>query len=224
MIKRLPNDLVLLISGVSCVGKTTTAYSIINQCREFKVVTELDIIRTVIRETITNISDQYKYFDSEIILKDYSDLFDSLTDGDFDTLLRQSKTLLPYIKKIIYRQQDKKIPTIIEGISIVPELCFENFAPIEGFKNNIVFINLYISNKDEHIRRRFQRCRERRYDTPENIAKEKVEKMWDKNVMLHISTEIISLHNKNVYSLDITNMSEKEVSKKILSILYHLSS
>lgn len=223
MSKMLPNDIILLLSGVSCVGKTTTAFNLINSCSEFKVVTELDIIRTVIRETINNVSDYYKYFDKEAILKEYSSLFESLTTGSFDTLKKQAKILLPYIKKIIYRQQEKNIPTIIEGMSIVPELFFNNnYEPLEGFKHNIVFVNLYISNKDEHLRRRSLRCQERQYDCDYKTVEEKIDKMWDKNITLHNSTYKISQHTKNVYSIDISNLSEIETTNKVIHILYNL--
>lgn len=222
MDKSVPNNTILMLSGVSCVGKTTTAFNIIKKYSEFKVVTELDIIRTAIRDTIININDTFRYYDKNNILKEYSHLFDSLTDGTYDILLEQAKLLLPCIRKIVYRQQNKKIPTIIEGMSIVPELYFDNFVPIDGFKENVIFINLYISNKNEHIKRRMIRCEEREYNINSITINDKINKMQIKNLHLHNSTLNISNKNNKVYSIDVSYLNENEVADEIMKIIYNL--
>ena len=45
----IPKDAILMLSGVSCVGKTTTAYEIVKNYPEFRRVSEYDLMRTVVR-------------------------------------------------------------------------------------------------------------------------------------------------------------------------------
>lgn len=54
-----PNDLIILISGASCVGKTTVAHYLLKLFPAFRNVTEMDIIRTAARSILkdaTNIT------------------------------------------------------------------------------------------------------------------------------------------------------------------------
>ena len=47
-----------MLSGVSCVGKTTTAYEIVKNYPEFRRVSEYDLIRTVVRTAYEQLSDE----------------------------------------------------------------------------------------------------------------------------------------------------------------------
>ena len=221
MDKKIPSNTILMLSGVACVGKTTTARNIVKNYEEFKLVTEVDIIREVIRYTIKNVDAYYKFYDKNSVTLEYKSLFDSLTDGDYNTLLNQAKALLPYIRSIVYKQQRKNIATIIEGMCIVPELYFKNYVPIDGFKNNVVFINLYISNQKKHFSRGDRRCKERNYDTNKNMY-DKIIKMESKNIALHESTLKLSEHCKNVYSIDVTNLNKIDIVDIIMKLLFKL--
>ena len=56
----LPNDLIVLISGVPGVGKTTISYELLKEHEEFRLVEETDIIREILRgynEYLENIHD-----------------------------------------------------------------------------------------------------------------------------------------------------------------------
>lgn len=157
----IPKDLILFLTGVPCVGKTTTAYNLLRKYPEFKSVTEVDIMRTMARSIIRDIG---PIVNSEVKLNvenSYYYLFKSVTVSNFITMKKQSSILSKPICEIVKRQQDRKIPTIIEGTSIVPSTFFENNKPIDGFQKNIIFINLYLSDIQEHIQRRKNRCVER---------------------------------------------------------------
>ena len=46
---KLPQDLILLISGVPGVGKTTISNELLKTYKEFRLVEETDIIREILR-------------------------------------------------------------------------------------------------------------------------------------------------------------------------------
>ena len=86
----IPKDAILMLSGVSCVGKTTAAYEIVKNYPEFRRVSEYDLIRTVVRTA-------YKYLDEEIdinkneLINKYNALFESITSSNFEiTKLQES--------------------------------------------------------------------------------------------------------------------------------------
>ncbi len=220
MVTMIPKDFVILLSGVSCVGKTTTAYNILKQCPEFKMVTELDIVRLIVREAINDVNKLLDYYNKENVMKKYDYLFSSLTDGDYVILEKQAKIMQEYIKILIQRQQKKKIPTIIEGMSIIPELFFCDNGPQDEYDKNLLFINLYISNEKEHIKRRETRCNEREYTKGTYSIKYKIENMKEKNNILHNKTVNLSKKFSNVFSIDVSYMNQDEVTCKIIDILY----
>lgn len=222
MIVPIPKDLILILSGVSCVGKTTTAYNLLKKYPEFKRVSETDILRTMLRTIIKDIESSVDYTDKEKIRQEYASIFDSLTYGDINTLKRQSTMLSKYVKEIVKRQQARKIPTIIEGISIVPSTYFHNNTPIDGFDTNVIFINLFVSDESEHIRRRLNRCIEREYDNTFDSIKDQVANIRrDKNDVLHEETLELSAKVHNVFSIDISNMDQEMVVDQIINIISH---
>lgn len=216
----LPKDFVLIISGVSCVGKTTTAYNLLKEYPEFKRVTELDIIRTVLRSTIKDVANTISYTEQKRLLENFDYLFSSSTNEDFFILKEQSKILVKSIKEIVKRQQERKIPTIIEGSSIVPSVFFQNNKPIAGFEKNVLFINLFLSDENKHFLRREKRCSEREYtDSIEAIHQKVICIRNNKNDMLHEETVSLSLHTNNVVSVDVSHLDEKMVICKIVNII-----
>ena len=209
-IKSIP--FILLISGVPCVGKTTISYKLLEEYPFFKRITELDMIKTVIRSII-------KENDCSYPNNEFNCLFCSTTDSNYDIFKQQAIILSRYVKEIVIRQKKRCIPTIIEGINIIPSVYFNNSIPIEGFKDNVLFVNLYISNEQEHIKRRFQRCKERNYTMNDEQIKEKIFKYKDKNLILH--QETLKLANKvnNVFSIDISGMSQASIVHAIKDII-----
>ena len=219
MLKKINSNTILLISGVSCVGKTTTAYRILQRLSEFRQVSETDIIRAVIRTVINNVeNDGIEKVES--IRNRYEHLFQSLSFSDYNTSKLQAKQLVPYIKEIVLRQQRRNIPTIIEGAGIIPSIYFPNDTPLYWMNNNMIFLNLYLSNINEHITRREKRFCERNYDFNEEDNKKSVEAIRNnKNELMHCETTNLSNKYRNVYSLDVANHSIDELSDIIIEIL-----
>ena len=216
---QIPGDFILMLSGVPCVGKTTTAYNILKYQPEFRLVSELDIIRTIVRATIRNI-ENCQYVNKEMLQDQYAALFYSLSESNLSDCKKQSTLLVPYVREIVARQQRRNIPTIIEGLSIIPSTYFSNDKPIKGFEKNVFFINLFLSDEQEHIQRRYNRCKEREYQDTEDQIKEQVINIRNsKNCELHEETLELSKATKNVASFDVSNMDQDSVVKKILSIL-----
>lgn len=210
----IPNNLIILLSGVPCVGKTTTAYNIIKNYPVFKRVAEVDLIKTILR-TVLNES---KNGNTEFFEK-YNFLLSSSTDISFLSLKEQAHALSKYVIEIIKRQQTRKIPTVIEGLGIVPSVYFLESEIIDTLNNNVMFINLYISNEEEHIKRRLMRCAERKYQNDVNQLKEKIYKYREKNIQMHNETLELSKKYKNVFSIDISYMTEDEVIEKIIQLI-----
>lgn len=219
----IPNDCILMLSGVPCVGKTTTAYNILKYAPEFRRVSELDIIRTVIRSVFRTLENE-DHLDKDVVQEYYSALFSSLSEKDLPEAKQQSKLLIPFIKEIVDRQQKRKIPTIIEGSSIIPSTFFHKNKPIEGFEQNVIFINLYLSDEYEHIQRRISRCLERENANKINSAQERVRMIRNsKNYSLHYETLELSKRTNRVYSIDTANLSQDAVVEKIMQILSTLA-
>ena len=207
--------------NVYSVGKTTTAYNLIKSTTIFRRVSELDIIRTIVRSVIHEYEHNQHIYEKK--QHEYSALFKSIAENDLDTAKQQSKILIPYVREIVLRQQRRKIPTIIEGTSIIPSTYFVNGKPIDGFEKNVVFVNLYISDEAEHYRRRIERCMERDYKTSVDFIYDEIKIIRkNKNTELHLETECLSKIVPNVFSIDIANKSEAEVTHYILQLLKKL--
>lgn len=221
---QIPNDLIIMLSGVSCVGKTTVAYNLLQEIPQLRIVSELDIVRTMVRTAVKEISN-LEFVQGGIedkILHLYKPLYKSITNGNFQTLKDQSSIMLKYIKEIVKRQQIRKIPTVIEGINIVPSLYFFENEPIEGFQKDIVFINLYMSDIEDHKKRRQKRCKKREYTQSLQAIDAKITKLEEHNNMLHKETLALSNMYKNIFSFDVSNKSEKAVLSEIISFLAQL--
>lgn len=219
MNKSLNNTPILVLTGVSCVGKTTTAYEIIQRNSIFRRVSELDIIRAILR---TNVSEMksYGYITEEQVSKRYEALFSSLTFSDYGCAKKQSEILLPYVKEIILRQQRRKIPTVIEGAGIVPSTYFPNNVPLEWLNEYVIFVNLHLASEQEHLVRRYSRCLERNYEYNKSTNQSIVNNIREnKSQVLHSETSVLSKKISNVFSVDVTGLSSKEVSEHIIELL-----
>lgn len=216
----IPKDAILMLSGVSCVGKTTAAYEIVKNYPEFRRVSEYDLIRTVVRTAYKYLAEETDINKNELINK-YNALFESITSSNFEITKLQSEQMLPYVKEIILRQQRRRIPTIIEGTGIIPSTYFPNNQPLAWLTKQVVFINLYISDEEEHIFRRKLRSEERDYH--ESISKTELiicQTRAEKNQLLH--TQAINLHQifNNVFSLDISNCTPSHTASKIMEVVF----
>lgn len=216
----VPKDAILMLSGVSCVGKTTTAYEIVKNYPEFRRVSEYDLLRTIVRTAYEYLAEE-AYLDKDELISKYNALFKSITNSNFEITKLQSEQLLPYVKEIILRQQRRRIPTIIEGTGIIPSTYFPNNQPLAWLSKHVIFMNLYISDEKEHISRRQSRSKERDYH--ESVSKTEIiisQSRAEKNQLLHM--QAIKLHKtfKNVFSLDVSNCTPSHVASKIMELVF----
>ena len=217
--KGISKDLIVVISGMSCVGKTTLANELLKKAPEIKVINEMDITRYALRIIVNEILECLNDYYRKIVNEKYKDLFLSVSDGDFQLLQKQSVCLKPYVMKIINRQQRRKIPSIIIGHSIIPSDYFDCDENLNN-NQNVFFVNLYMSNEVEHFNHRVHRCNERDYNKTEtDIKRETAQIRADKNLSLHIDTLNLSEKHKNVCSIDVSNLTVEEVCDKVLSII-----
>ena len=216
----VPKDAILMLSGVSCVGKTTAAYEIVKNYPEFRRVSEYDLLRTIVRTAYEYLAEETCIEKDELISK-YKALFESITSSSYEITKLQSEQLLPYVKEIILRQQRRHIPTIIEGTGIIPSTYFPNNQPLAWLSNHVVFINLYISDKAEHILRRQSRLAERDYHESASKTERIIsQSRAEKNQLLH--TQAIKLHQtfKNVFSLDVSNCTPNNMANIIMELVF----
>ncbi len=216
----IPKDTILMLSGVSCVGKTTTAYEIVKNYPVFRRVSELDMIRAIVRTAYEHFATE-EFSDVEKVLTKYNSLFHSITNSDFETTKSQSKQLLPYMKEIILRQQRRRIPTILEGAAVIPGVFFLDNQPLEWLTEHVVFVNMYLPDETEHIARRLLRSATRDYG--ESIQEtERI--IWsartDKQLLLHTETSALSQTFGNVFSLDISGSSPADVADTIMNLIF----
>ena len=66
----LPQDLVILISGVPGVGKTTVSYELLKMYKEFRLVEETDVIREVLRGYNNHLASVYNLPSEKIYAHD----------------------------------------------------------------------------------------------------------------------------------------------------------
>lgn len=213
-------DVILMLSGVSCVGKITAAYEIVKNYTEFRRVSEYDLIRTVVWTSYECLAEEV-YLDKDELISKYNVLFESITNSTFETTKLQSELLLTYVKEIILRQQRRQISNIIEGTGVIPSTYFPNNQPLSWLTTHVVFINLYISDEKEDISRRKSRSKERDYH--ESVCKREMiisQSRTEKNQLLYMQT--IKLHQifKNVFSLDVSNWAPSHTASKIMSLVF----
>lgn len=185
-IYELPSDLVVLISGVPGVGKTTISYELLKKYKEFRLVEETDIIREVLRGYNNYLSSVYQETTDNI----YShDIFLS-----YAMARQQCKIMKNSIINIIKRQQRKGIASIINGVHIIPEELYLDLS-----FPNVIYINLYIDSetilwdrlKNRNPQKYTYDCIPCLYQTNKDLNRS----------LVHISKELCTIHSINVSTL-----------------------
>ena len=206
----IPNDTILILTGVPCIGKTTTAYEITRRYPTFQRAVEMDIVSDTVR----------RVFKQNLLEKDAPALFESITVQDLEVTKSQAKILLPYVKELVLRQQKRKLPTVLEGAEIIPSLFFSAGKPVEWINERVLFVNLYASNEQEQKNRRKARYLERNYPAEyDEIIRRESLVMWEKNERLHLETLTLASQFPNVFSVDISNLPPTPLAEKILQIV-----
>lgn len=199
----LPNDLIVLISGVPGVGKTTISYELLKEHEEFRLVEETDIIREILRgynEYLENIHDTPL---NDVIYE--HDIFLS-----YDMAKHQCRIMKNSIINIIQRQQRKGIPTIINGVHIIPEELYLNIK-----SPNILYINLYVDSEAALWKRLKIR-------NPQKYKPDCIPLLYKTNTDLNNSLYHIPGNLYNVCSIDVSNMTVTDTLYTIDKIFYDI--
>lgn len=196
----LPKDLVVLISGVPGVGKTTISFELLKMYKEFRLVEETDIIREVLRGYNGYLSSAYRTLQE--------DIYPHNVFLSYDMAKQQCKIMKNSIINIIKRQQRKSIPSIINGVHIIPEELYVSL-PFP----NILYINLYIDSKEDLWNRLKNR-------DSQKYKPDCVSRLYQTNVDLNSSIDKIPKNLCKIYSINISNLSIDETLFRIDEIFY----
>ena len=195
----IPEGFVVFISGVPGVGKTTISYELLKRYEEFRIIQETDLIREILRgyneylEESSNNSDIVKEICEKNPIPDHMKIF------NYTELKKQCSIIKQSIEKIVERQQRKGIPSIINGVHIVPEV-------LNGIvqNRNVVFINLYIKTK-ESLSLRLCGRDEGKYKPFLDIS-------FEANCSLYDSTQKLSQAFPSVFkNIDVTHLTVDQV-------------
>lgn len=191
----LPKDLVIFISGVPGVGKTTISYQLLKMYKEFRLVEETDVMREVLRGYNSHLSSVYKTLQEDIYPHN---IFLS-----YDMARQQCKIMKNSIINIVKRQQRKCIPSIINGVHIIPEELYLSLS-----FTNILYINLYIDSEEDL----WDRLKDR---DPIKYKPDCVSYLYQTNVALNNSIAKIPKNICNIYSINISSLSIEETLFRI---------
>lgn len=199
---KLPQNIILLISGVPGVGKSTISYEILKTHKEFRLIEETDVIREILRGYNTYLFSKYGL--------SLDNIYPHNVFLDYDMAKQQCKIMRNSIINIIQRQQRKEIPTIINGVHIIPE---ELHTYING--SNIVYINLYVDS-EKSLWNRLKKRDPKKYK-PDCVALLFQANIDLKNSLSHLNSNIICYNiNVSVYSIQ----EILDEINKIFHILY----
>ena len=201
----IPDNLVIFISGVPGMGKTTISYEMLKKYEKFRIVEETDLIREVLRgynEYLTRrFKNQVDFIFEQIYITDHKKLL-SFEDAKF-----QCEIMKTSFEQIVARQQRKGISTIINGVHVVPEVLADMLQ-----NENIFFINLYVTKEMEIYKRIFER------DSTSYML-ENIPFIFQTNNDLYSSTEKIAMKYCNVFNVDVTNLSIDSTINQIVECI-----
>lgn len=201
----IPDGLIVFISGVPGVGKTTISYELLKRINKFRIIEETDLVREVLRgynEYLKNeFGRQVDFVFEKIQITDHTKLL------TFDEAKIQCKTMKKSLEQIVARQQRKGIASIVNGVHLVPEVL-NDIAE----NKNIIYINLYVTSEQEI----YERIRNR---DPSSYMLDHIPFIFQTNKDLYLSTEKMALTYHHIFNIDVTGLTiENTINKIIFSI------
>lgn len=202
----IPKGYIVMISGVPGSGKTTISYNLLKQFADFRIIEETDLIR----EVLLGYNDFLKETNPSI-----SEMIDNIKITDHNILLslneakQQCRIMKSSIEKIVERQKRKGIPSIINGVHIIP-------SALNGLCNNnkIIYINLYVNNKESIYNRIYNR-------DPNSYMLNNIEFIYNSGKNLFYDT--MKLEEKDSHflfnNIDVTNLTINETIDKIVCVM-----
>lgn len=201
----IPDGLIVFISGVPGMGKTTLSYELLKKFNKFRIIEETDLIREVLRGyndyLKAEFGNQVSFVFDKVYITDHTKLL------TFEEAKIQCETMKQSFEKIVARQHRKGIATIINGVHIIPEVL-NDIAE----SNNIIFINLYVTNEHEIYERISKR-------DPTSYMLEHIPFIFQTNNELHLSTKRISLKYPNIFNINVTELSIDDTINRIIDCI-----
>lgn len=204
MTLEIPQDLVLFISGVPGAGKTTISYELLKRYNAFRIVQETDVIREIIRGY-----NEYAIKNTAVSLFQMNTVLPHTELLSYAMCVDQCNIMKYSIKEIIDRQKRKKIPTIINGVHIIPEVL-SDFVQAQ----NTIYINLFFDCQDDlfnHLKNRDQ----------EKYGLKSVPFLFNMNKELNNSMTI--LHSKSPQSFLSINVGKTTIDDAINIIVDYIN-
>lgn len=202
----IPKGYIVLISGVPGSGKTTISYQLLKKIDEFRIIEETDLIREVLLGYNEFLLKEHKNecgFLEKINITDHNKLL------SFDEASQQCLYMKSSIEKIIARQKRRGIPSIINGVHIVPSV-------LNGICNNkgVIFINLYVNNPNSIYERILQR-------EPDSYMLNHISYIYNSGKKLYEDTKKLSKTSEPYLfnNLDITDLTVEETIEKVQNII-----
>ncbi len=190
MANNLPSNCIILITGVPGAGKTTISYELLNAYEEIRIIEETDIIREILLGYNDYLSDNERI---EINNINKSDVLLS-----YNMAAEQCNIMKYSLYQIIKRQQRKGIPTIINGVHIVPEVLYP-FLPFD----NLLYITLYLGSEAELMSRLKSRNQHK-------YSKESIPFLYESNETLVEKTKKLSIVHPNIITFNTGSISKDE--------------
>lgn len=197
----IPKGFILFISGVPGVGKTTISYELLRRNREFRIIEETDILRDALRgynEYLVHALGQ----PAKDLLRNI-EIFEHGRLLSLDEAIQQCKIMSMPLNSIISRQQRKGIPSIINGVHIIPASMTE-YIDIP----NIAFVNLYVTDCAV-LQSRLSQRKSTAY------TNDKIQFIFKTNEALYMNTEKTAKLSKNVFNVDVSHKSVDETISEI---------
>lgn len=203
----IPDGLIVFISGVPGIGKTTISYELFKRINEFRIIEESDLIREVLRGyndyLKSEFGNQVDFVFEKIQITDHTKLL------TFDEAKIQCKTMKKSFEQIVARQQRKGIASIVNGVHVIPEVL--NGI---GENNNIIYVNLYVTNECEIYKRILSR-------DSSSYMLEHIPFIFQTNKDLYLSTKKMSSKYYNIFNIDVTGLDIDKTVNKIIFCIYN---